>query len=150
MCFRVTVISEAPQALLASPFYVQSMGTARPAIPGHRQPVPPHMPSRARQWVPPAPPSRGTSSLCLPTCSLEPGCGHCPPRHPGAPAACASPPAPCRALSTLSEDWLADVSVELLSVGNVPHRHDASTSANCIRLILVNKLGSQVTDQLQS
>ena len=61
----------------------------------------------SRVWAPPAPPSRGTSSLCVPTC-------------------------PRRALSTPSGDWLADLSVGLLSVGSAPHRHDACTSANCI------------------
>ena len=71
MCFRVTAISEAPQVLLASPFYVQSMGAACPAILGHHQPVPPHLLPRDRLWAPPTSPSRGTSNLCLPTCPLQ-------------------------------------------------------------------------------
>lgn len=147
MCFRVTVISEAP-ALLASPFYVQSMGTARPAIPGHRQPVPPHMPSRAvgRGAAPPTIP--GHQQLSLPPAPLEPGCGTARPPSRGTSSLCLpacplqGPQHTVRGLAGRRERGVA-VS------RNVPHRH-MPTSANCIRLILVNKLGSQVTDQLQS
>ena len=91
----------------------------------------------------------GTPSLCLPTCPLEPGCWRRLPRHPGHP----QPVFPtCSLLGpqhTL-RGLAADLSMELLSNRECSSQTRRLHISKLHRLILVNKLGSRVTVQLQS